>query len=143
MKQKIFTAVVFGSFLTVASCNSTEQANNVLAQKYQGSQVDAFFLQHGPPVRSFRTKAGETIYIWAEEPKNYYVPPTANTTLNNYGATSYATTNFYGGGSYNVQCQLKVIADRRGVIKQIAAHKDTVGDWDLSRCHEVFGKSKK
>lgn len=141
MKNQFLALAAVSVLVTLSGCNSTEQANAVLAQKYQGTQVDAFFLKFGPPVRSFRTQAGDTIYIWAEEPKNYFVPPTANTTVNNYGTTSYATTNFYGGGSYNVQCQLKVIVDRRGKIKEIVAHKDTVGDWDLSRCHEVFGKT--
>lgn len=142
MKRSILVAAIALMSVVLSGCNTTEQANAVLEQKYQGTQVDAFFLEYGPPVRSFRTKSGDSIYIWAEEAKNYYIPPTASTSINTYGTTSYATTNFYGGGSINVQCQLKVIADRRGVIKEIVAHKDTVGDWDLSRCHEVFGKEK-
>lgn len=129
-------------FMLLVGCNTTEQANAVLEGKFQGTQVDSFFKRYGPPARSFRTQDGDTIYIWMEAPQNHYIPPTAVTTVNTYGTTSFADTSFFGGDSYTVQCQLKVIADRRGVIKDIVSHNDTVGNWDLSRCHEVYKTRK-
>lgn len=140
VQVRFLAIIAMLSFLS--GCNTTEQANVMLEEQFQGTQVDRFFKRYGPPVRSFRTQDGDTIYIWMETPQNHYVPPTAVTTVNTYGTTSFANTDFFGGGAYTVQCQLKVIADRRGVIKDIVSHKDTVGNLDLSRCHEVFRKPK-
>ena len=136
MRVKVIAVAV--SCAIVASCSTTEQANEVLASRFIGTKADAFFVEYGPPSQGYRTSDGQTVYIWADEAKTYYVPPSAYTTVDYVGNTAFSTTNFYGGSAMEVQCQVKILADSRGKIVQIEAHKDTWGDWETSRCHEKF-----
>jgi hypothetical protein len=134
--MKNFTLSVLAMLLV--ACSTTEQANETMVAKFKGTKADSFFIKYGPPAQGYRTSDGQTIYIWAEQQKNYYMPPSAYTTINYIGTTAYATTNFIGGGTMEVQCQVKILANKRGIIEEIEAHRDTWGDWETSRCHELF-----
>lgn len=125
--------------LALAGCTTTQQANKVLETRFKGSSADSFFLAYGPPSSSYKLNSGGgTLYTWSEQAKNYTMPMRANTTM--YGNQAYTT--FSGGGSYSVQCSLKIAVDAGGTIQTIDVLSDTMGDWELSRCHEVFGKKK-
>lgn len=133
---KLSKAIVLLS-VALAGCTTTQQANKVLETRFKGSPADSFFLAYGPPSSSYKLHSGGgTLYTWSERPKNYTMPMRANTTM--YGNQAYTT--FSGGGSYSVQCSLKIAVDAGGMIQTIDVLSDTMGDWELSRCHEVFGK---
>jgi hypothetical protein len=122
--------------IALAGCTTTEQANSALASRFKGGAADSFFLAYGPPTSSYKLASGGTLYTWAESAKTYNMPGHANTSF----VGNQAFTTYTPGSSYNVQCTLKIAVDAKGVIQQIDVLSDTMGDWQMSRCNEVFGK---
>jgi hypothetical protein len=142
--MKIYnTALVLGLVGILAACTTTEDANQGLSMRYQGSSADNFFLAHGPPVSQYRLNSGKRLYIWSENPSVYRTPGTSNTTVNVIGNTAFATTRTTPGSTIVVQCQVKIQTSSKGIIEKIQAHGDTIGKWELSRCAEIFRIRKK
>ncbi|MFN3831365.1 MAG: hypothetical protein ACK4SQ_04015 [Allorhizobium sp.] len=129
--------IVFALILGVCGCTTTEQANNALASRFVGTSADSFFIAYGPPSSSYKLTSGDgVLYTWAEPAKTYVMPGQSNTTfIGNRAFTTYSP-----GNSYDVQCTLKIAVDGKGIIRQIDVLRDTMGDWQLSRCNEVFSK---
>jgi hypothetical protein len=43
-----------------------------------------------------------------------------------------------GGGSLSTVCALQIVTGPEGTIKAINVTTDTLGDWAISRCAEIF-----
>jgi hypothetical protein len=130
---KTLAAILVGAALS--GCTTTEQANEVLATKFVGQSTDSFFLQYGPPSGSHQLNDGRVIYQWEERPRHYTRPSTSTAKV--YGSTTYITTT--PGATFDVQCQVRIIA-KDGKVQEILSSRDTWGEWQTSRCHEIFGK---
>jgi predicted outer membrane repeat protein len=48
------------------------------------------------------------------------------------------TAQTVGGGLINVFCTLEIVTTPEGTIKAINVAADTLGDWTISRCGEIF-----
>lgn len=123
------------SAVCISACTTSDQANQALATKFAGQSVDSFFIAYGPPAASHKLSDGRALYTWSERGHSYSTPSTVNTTV--IGNQAFSTVD--GGGSIRVQCTLKIVARPDGRIERIDVLSDTIGDWQLSRCNEVFG----
>lgn len=124
--------------LAASSCTTTEQANSALDSRFRGKSADSFFLAYGPPSSSYKLNSGGTLYTWQERAKVYNLPDTVNTTI--IGNQAFSTVD--PGGRVHIQCTLKLNVSASGTIEKIDVLNDSIGDWQMSRCNEVFGKKK-
>lgn len=122
----------------ISACTTTKDANEGLSFRYKGSTADSFFLKHGPPASKYELDSGKRIYVWAERPTIYNNPGSSNTAVNVIGNTAYATTTTTPSSTTVVQCQVRITTSTEGIIENIEAHGDTIGNWELSRCAEIF-----
>lgn len=132
------SAAIAVACVALAGCTTTEQANKALEGRFQGKTTDSFFLAYGPPASSYRLNSGGMLYTWQERAKVYNMPGRVNSTV--IGNQVYSTVT--PGSSVNVQCSLKIQASAGGTIEKIDVLSDTIGAWQLSRCNEVFNRTK-
>jgi hypothetical protein len=123
----------------LAACTTSKQANTALITKFNGTRADDFFFRFGPPASSYKASDGRTLYVWSEHAQHISTPGTAQTTF----AAGTAFTTYQPGADINIQCQVRIVADSGGVIREISVYSDSIGWWQLSRCNEVFGGKKK
>jgi len=119
-----------------AACVSTQSVVNRFGQKWVGQNFDDFVLRYGMPYRKFELNNGSIAYVWNSGISSVSMPVTATTNI--YGNTAY--TQIHGGGSIRTYCEVQLITDQTGVIRQVNILKDTIGLWATSRCHEVLKK---
>ncbi|MBU0584023.1 MAG: hypothetical protein KKB66_16015 [Alphaproteobacteria bacterium] len=131
--QRILTVAFVA--LMLSACTTTEQANTALASRFKGQTADSFFLRFGPPVTSYDMDDGRRMFVWAEKQKNFSTPSTS--TVNVIGNTAFVNTT--PGSNVEVQCQVRLVVNKSGVIEEILAQSDSIGVWQMSRCNEVFG----
>lgn len=136
MKKAILISAIAAS---LASCTTTEQANEAMASRFSGTSVDNFFLQYGPPVASHELYDGRRMFLWAENPESVHFPGTTTSQVNVVGNTAWVSGWTSPGSTVTVQCQVRIVVDQQGQIEQILSHSDSVGWWQMSRCNEVFG----
>jgi len=120
----------------LAGCTTTDQANTALTSKFAGRKTDTFFLQYGPPSSRHELDDGRTMYVWAERARTYSTP--SSSTVNMIGNVAYVNTT--PGATFEVQCQVRIVSGANGTIDQIVVQNDSIGDWQMSRCNEVFNK---
>lgn len=135
------TFVVLLIALGVVGCTTTEQANEAMSARYVGAPVDSFFLQHGPPVATHDMYDGRRMFLWAENPDQVHFPGTTTTQVNVVGNTAWVTGWSTPGSTMTVQCQVRIVVDQQGRIQDILSHSDSIGWWEMSRCHELFRAS--
>ncbi len=111
-----------------------------IAGKYSGQHLDKFVMDHGAPYSAYKMDNGSTIYQWSSGIDSVSIPQTVSHSgyVSPYGTIS-GTSTVHGGGSMRLECALKIVTDKRKVISQINIVKDTIGRWETSRCHEIFG----
>lgn len=126
--------------LMVAGCvTTTEQADAVLKSSWVGKNADQFFGQHGLPSKQYTTSAGGRLYEWSDQ-SSITMPGSATTTVTpGYGGLFIAQTSYSPATSIRIACQVSIEADAKNVIRAIRASGDTLGKWQASRCHEIFG----
>jgi len=76
--------------------------------------------------------ANRKVYIWGHQNSGTYVRPiTQQTTTTAYGYggpyTAYGTTTTYVNESYNYSCKIKIIADKKNIIKSSEYEGDLGG----------------
>jgi hypothetical protein len=123
----------------LSGCLSTDAAPTMQAA-WLGRSADDFFIQYGPPYSEHTLSDGRVIYLWTGGQKNYHLPGTASTTSNIIGGTVYSSTTFSGGSTIDVECVAQIVALPDQTIVEIKPYKDTIGEWALSRCQEIFGQ---
>lgn len=111
-----------------------------LNENLVGSPADQFFINHGPPISSYKLNENKVIYIWTERGKSVQLPGNSTATISTYGNTSYVNQTYSPGSQINVQCQIRLVV-ANGVIENVMAHSDSIGLWEMSRCNEIFGKT--
>lgn len=121
----------------LAGC-TTEQARQTMQSEWIGKSSDEFFLTNGPPVSEFKLTDGRRIYTWQSGVKNYNMPPMTSTTVTGSGAFTQVNTRTTGGSSVTVSCTAQLTVQPNGIIVDIKPSEDTIGDWTLSRCAELF-----
>lgn len=107
---KVFSALIA---LGLAGCGSTQQAADSMRGKWIGQPADAFFAQHGPPLRDYKMATGAKVYSWE-------------------------TQALPSGTSTRLVCSADIVTDPRNMIVEIKPQKDTIGHWNTSRCTEIF-----
>lgn len=139
MKSSLIQKIGTGTFilflaLVCAACVSTQSVVDRFGQKWVGKDFDEFVLRYGTPYRKFELNSGDIAYAWNSGTSSIAMPAAATTNI--YGNTAY--TQVSGGGNINMSCEMQLVTDRAGVIKQVRILKDTIGRWATSRCHEVL-----
>lgn len=84
---------------------------------------------------------GRRMYIWAETQRNFQLPGTSTSTVNMIGNTAFVNTTTTPGANIAMQCQVRLVVSKSGIIEQIGAQSDSMGVSQTSRCNEVFGRS--
>lgn len=128
--------------VSLAACNTTEQAAVALRSKWDGKPADQFFVANGPPASSYDMASGGKIFTWAGGHASVALPGTATTTTNLVGATAFSTTTYDDGVILHLGCRVEIVTDKAGLIATIKPIGDTMGMWQLSRCAEIFGGSQ-
>lgn len=123
----------------LSSCTTTSQAISGLNSNLRGKNVDSFFLKFGPPSQSYKLSNGSVIYTWAERARSYTIPGSSSGTANAVGSSVYIHQTHQPASTVTVQCVLRIIT-KNNIIEEVQAHSDSVGNWQTSRCNEVFGK---
>jgi hypothetical protein len=113
------------SALVCTSCVSTQSVVDRFGQKWIGQNFDEFVLRYGTPYRKFELNSGDIVYVWNSGTSSVAVPATATTNV--YGNTAY--TQLSGGENINMFCEMQLVTDRAGVIRQVIILKDTIGFW--------------
>lgn len=98
-------------------------------------------MQYGPPASSYTMNDGKRMYVWAETQRNYQLPGSSTSTVNMIGNMAVVNTTTTPGASIAMQCQVRLVVSKSGIIEQILAQSDSMGMWQTSRCNEVFGGS--
>lgn len=126
--------VALAAIAALAGCSpaATLKADRMLAEAYIGKPADQFFLRFGPPSSDYVLDSGDRMYLWAENATVY-----RGAGKQTFSSSAPVVTS----GGIVVQCEVRIVADRGGVIRQILAQNDTVGKWQLSRCHELFSQA--
>ncbi|MEP0941253.1 MAG: hypothetical protein ABJH63_18845 [Rhizobiaceae bacterium] len=122
----------------LAGCTTTKDANEGLKLRYLGSPVDDFFIKHGPPQQQHISDSGKRLYVWSENPILNVSPGSTNTTVSVGNGSTIATTTSTPNTTTVIQSQVKIVTSASGTIENIQAHGDTIGNWELSRCAEIF-----
>ncbi|MBZ9859716.1 hypothetical protein [Mesorhizobium sp. CA12] len=131
--------IAISTAILLAACTTTQQANTALSTKFAGRSADSFFLQYGPPASSYTMNDGRRMYVWAETQRNFQLPGSSTSTVNVIGNTAYVNTTTTPGANIAMQCQVRLVVSKSGIIEQIQAQSDSMGVWQTSRCNEVFG----
>ena len=139
MKSVVLAAI---SAALLGGCvSTTEQADAVLRSEWLGKNADAFFSRHGLPSKQYASSSGGRFYEWADQ-RAVSLPGYATTTVSpSYGGTFFAQTIYTAPSSIRVACTVTIEADKANVIRAIRATGDTIGNWQLSRCAEIFRAS--
>lgn len=95
----------------LAGCASTAGINKNLGAAWVGKPVDQFFVKNGPPANQFRTQDGQTVYSWSKR------------------ETAAGTPVF---------CDLRIVADPKGITTDIGVQGSSVGAWSGSYCSEAL-----
>lgn len=122
----------------LAGCVSTQEVVNRLSPQFVGTNFDSFVLRYGPPKSKFILNSADIVYVWNSGTASVGIPASATTT----GSGNTATTQFHGGGSIDMFCEIQFVTSPNGTIKELSILKDTIGFWTTSRCNEVFEKQK-
>lgn len=133
-------ALLLFAALLLAACTTTERANEVMSARFVGTPVDSFFLRYGPPTASHALNDGRRMYLWAENAQHVTFTGVSTAQVTMVGSTGWVTGWNTPRSTVNIQCQVRLLVDQRGRIQKILSHSDSIGWWQLSRCHELFGR---
>ena len=138
MRYHILTIVLA---LIVSGCTSTKMALTEVDNKYINKSLDEFVLKHGVPFNAYELQDDSFMYDWSSGIDSLRMPETINHSgsINEFGFYA-GTSRISGGGSWDLECVLRILTDKQKKIKSISIQKDTWGHWETSRCHEIFGK---
>lgn len=133
MKRLILTFV-----FVISACSTTQQAADKLQSDFIGKNFDEFVVRYGPPYKKHELNSGDLLYLWNSGVKSYAMPQTTTIqgAISRYSYSETATTT--GGGAIKVYCELQIVTSPNGTIKEIKPIRDTIGDWEMSRCAEIF-----
>lgn len=106
-------------------------------QRHVGASAEQFFGTYGLPAAAYPTSDGGTLYEWRSDVRRYTMPSTTNATSTRVGSTVYTYASTTPGTSTSTFCVI-TLSVRDGKVMEARIVKDTIGDWSLSRCSEVF-----
>jgi hypothetical protein len=131
------SVVLVAALLT--ACASTQDAAAALGVRYAGKNIDEFVVRYGAPYQRHELNSGDIMYTWSSGVTSYQMPSTttAQGTRTPTGFVGVATTT--GGGTLSTFCEVQIITTPAGLVKSIYPIRDTLGNWAISRCAEVFG----
>ena len=133
MRMKYGLAIALIGASALAGC-TTDKAAEELNSKWIGQKADDFFIAHGPPQSSYALADGRTIYTWQSVPKVYTLPATSTTSY----AFGVANTRYSPATDIKMQCSVQLTVQPNGVIFDIKPTGDSIGEWAMSRCSEIF-----
>ena len=117
---------------------TTEKAAETLRSEWIGKNADNFFLRHGPPSGSFPLTDGRQIFTWQSNVLNYQLPGSARSTSTVSGRSVYTTTTVDPATDVKVYCRVQLVTNAQRTILEIRPDADTIGEWQISRCAEIF-----
>jgi hypothetical protein len=130
MCSKVFLAMAVG--LALSACAGAGDKGAALSSRFVGQPFDTFVTRYGIPQGSQKLANGKTVYEWSS---HFGVANTGAPIQTLLMAGSNAQVQ---GGSYQLECKVRLIVGPSGMIEQFAVADDTIGAWQLSRCNEVF-----
>ena len=135
--RSIFVAAIS---TLITACASTQDAAVALGMHFGGKNIDEFVVRHGAPYKRHELTTGDVMYTWSSGVTSYQVPTTTSVqgTRTSTGFVGTATTT--GGGTISTFCEVQIITTSTGVVKTIYPIRDTLGNWTVSRCAEVFDR---
>lgn len=99
--------------------------------RYDGHPFDEFVLANGAPSGNYQMQDGNTLYSWGKG-GSAYIPGSATTTI--VGKQAY--TQYVGGGSISLACELAILVDPSHAIVGIDVRRDTDGPRSNSACFD-------
>ena len=124
----------------LAGCASTQDAASALATRFVGKNIDEFVLRYGAPFQRHELNSGDLMYTWSSGVTSYQMPGTTSVQGTRTSTGFVGTTTTTGGGTINTFCEVQIVTAPDGLVKSIHPVRDTLGNWALSRCAEVFGQ---
>mgnify|MGYP003585703054 CR=1 FL=1 len=113
MKKSLFIIFVGLFLIACATSGGTIKKMNSV---WVGQHLDQFVLKNGAPYTSYTLSTGDIAYRWESGIKN------SSDTI--------------------MVCEIQIVTDSKGIIKQITLINDTDGEWQLSRCSETLKQPK-
>jgi hypothetical protein len=128
------------SILAVAlsACVSVQETQTAVESAWVGRQADEFFIAYGPPSSDYRLDNGDRLVRWSSGVNQYFVPGSSHSTGTVIGNQVSVTTYSSPPSAIETECQVDIVIDPKGTITKMRIAKDTVGDWQLSRCREFL-----
>jgi hypothetical protein len=133
------TLFLLAFLFAISGCTTTQQAMVRANNRYVGKNFDEFVLERGIPTSKYQLNNGDYVYVWNSGIISYNMPATTtmNGTVSPYGSY-YGTATTTGGGTLNVFCEVRIHTKSDGTIISIEPVRDTIGNWEMSRCSECF-----
>ena len=97
---------------------------------------DDFVLRYGPPQNKYSMNNGDVAYLWNSGASSIGMPAHANPQQ----PGDQAFPQYSGSGNVDVLCEVQIITNKEGIIRQINIMRDTMGTRLTSRCREVIRK---
>ena len=125
--------------IVLLGCTTTDMALQKLSDRYMNRSADDFFIDNGPPMNAYALREGGSIYVWSSGRRQVALPATTtySGTATPYGSFR-GTSQSTGGGTLDLECEVKIVTDRNNNIQSISITQDTWGWWETSRCNEYF-----
>ena len=135
MRSKVFSAMAAAvgiGVIGLAGCAGISDKGAALSSRFVGQPFDTFVTRYGIPQASQKLASGTTVYEWSS---HFGVANTGAPIQTLLMAGSNAQVQ---GGSYQLECKVRLAVGSGGMIEQFAVADDTIGAWQLSRCNELF-----
>ena len=132
--------LVFAVLAAVAGCASTQDAATSLNTRFAGKNIDEFVLRYGAPFQRHDLNSGDAMYTWSSGVTSYQMPTTTSVQGTRTATSFQGTATTTGGGTLSTFCEVQIVTTPDGLIKSIYPLRDTVGNWALSRCAEIFNQ---
>jgi len=125
-------------FCLLTACASTQDASNALSARFVGKNIDEFVLRYGAPYQRHQLNSGDLVYAWNSGVTSHQMPATTSVQGTRTPTGFVGTTTTTGGGTINTFCEIQIVTAPNGTVRSIHPTRDTIGNWVLSRCAEIF-----
>ena len=108
--------------------------------RYEGVNIDLFFLEWGGPVASQPTPDGGQIFVWFSGRNSAYIPGRTDSEL--IGNTDWAQG--YRGVrarwfTPSHECGVRIVTNYDKTIRDVLLLESPAGWWQHTRCYGIFG----
>ena len=124
-------------FLLLAACATEEEIRAAVVDPYMGLPFDNFVIARGPPEETFVLEDGGKIYTWSSGKET--IKGTKTVTVSDPDDPDDPDgKEIEIPDNREVECRLKIHADKTGIVESIEITLDPSGYWYDSWCYEKF-----